>query len=261
MEFPISQSKLADYTNLCPMEFKAKHITKEYPDFEGTEAMSRGNIFETLAIGGGINGAVTVKNSPFGAKIERSEYYPRIVAQAKFAKQYLKEIGGTILRTQEYIKVPLTSRDGLSTMWIEGTLDIRYRWTDGRMVVIDLKFTGNTENQFGKFSWGNPERMDLTQIIHYCLLLMVKYELDYIPVGYYWVFDHEKAMKQKLIRCNISQETIDMHIDRLFEAHNQIQFNLAMDSWQANNTWENCSKCKAKCMHERKMPEYHEINL
>lgn len=262
MDFRLSNSRLRDFESLCPMEFKSKYITKEYPEFVPTMPMELGNMFETQAIGGGINGAVTINNSIYGDKIAKSEYYPRVVAQAEACKVYLKTIGGKILSRQEYISVQLTSNDGNQVMTIEGTLDVRYQWIDGKMVVIDLKFTADTENEYGdKFTWGALEKMDMSQIIHYVLLVKLKYELDYIPDGYYWVFDHKKEMKQKLIKVTVSEYALHMHIDRLFEAWNKIQLSLAMDDWEAHNTWDNCRNCKAKCRYERIMPEFTLIDL
>lgn len=260
MEFPISQSKLAAFDSMCPIEFKAKYITKEYPEFEGSFEMACGNYFETLVIGGGIGGAFNLETSPFGAKIKNSVYNDRVIEQAEYCKKFLKSVKGKILSRQEYIKETLTHFDG-RTMLVEGTLDIRFEWSDGKMVIIDLKFTGDTENDFGKFAWGTPEKMDLTQIVHYALLIMLKYKLDYIPDGYYWVFDKDKDVKKKLIWCKISQSTIDRHIERLFKAHDELSFAIEFDSFQPNNTWENCSKCKAKCEFETKMPGYTIIEL
>lgn len=261
MDFVLSNSKLKDAENMCPREFKAKHITREYPPFEPTPAMEMGNIFETMVIGGGINGAVTVKTSIHGPKIERSEYYPRIIAQATSAKAYLKALKGKVLSRQEKIRTELVNPLNGEKMMIEGTLDIRYMMEDGSMVVIDLKFTADTENDFGDFSWGSPEKMDLSQIVHYCLLTKLAYKLDYIPVGYYWVFDHKKAMKQKLIKCTISEYTMQMHINRLFEAWDALQLSIAMDDFEPKNTWENCSKCKSPCQYKRVMPEYTLLDL
>lgn len=261
MDFKLSNSKLKDWENMCPREFKAKHITKDYPSFVGTKAMFMGNIFETLVIGGGINGAVTFKSLPFGPSIENSVYGPRIVAQAEAAKTYLKALGGKMLSRQEYICTELVNPASGEKMTIEGTLDIRYMMDDGLMVVIDLKFTADTENDFGDFAWGSPEKMDLSQIKHYSLLTMLAFDLDYIPVGYYWVFDHKETMKKKLIKCTISEWAMQEHINRLFEAWNAIQLSIMMDDWEVKNTWENCSKCKSPCNYKRVMPEYTLLDL
>lgn len=259
MEFVFSQSKLRDFTEMCPIEFEAKHIRKKYPEFEPTLEMELGNWFETIVIGGGINGAFDFAKSKFGDKIRNGVYYDRVIAQAEYCKYMLKEVGGKVQSRQEYIRETLTHPDG-RTMQIEGTLDIRYLWMDGKMVVIDLKFTGDTENEFGKFAWGTPEKMDLMQIVHYALLIKLKYKLDYIPDGHYWVFDKEKSLKKKLIRCEISEDTMYAHIERLFEADAEIQMGMQF-GFQPDNRWENCCKCKAKCQYEKKYPEYTVIKL
>ena len=258
MEFILSNSKMHDYERLCPIEFKAKHIDKNYPGFEPTKAMDMGNIFETLVIGGTINGAVTFETSKYGKTLQNGEYGDRIVAQAESAKSYLKSLDGKFTR-QEYIKVKLWSNDGTRWIWIEGTLDILFTFSDGRYSVIDLKFTGDTENDFGKFSWGSPEKMDLSQIKHYKLLVDIKYSVN--SEGRYWVFDSGKAMKKKLIKCNISEDAIWNHKERLFEVADQINNSIALDLWEPKNTFDNCSNCKAKCKWERVIPEEIIIDL
>jgi len=257
--FRISNSKLQSWETMCPIEFKAKYIDKTI-EFVPTIEMEWGNLFETLVIGGGIGGAFSFDKSPHGKKMINSDYRARVEEQAELCKGYLKAFGGKVLSRQEYIQSEVTDASG-TIIPIEGTLDIRYKLKDGRMAVIDLKFTGDTENDFGKFAWGSPEKMDLSQIKHYPLLTKLKYLLEYIPEGYYWVFDKGVDMKKKLIKCNISESAMHDHIERLSEAWNEITMAIVMNDWTPKNTWENCSKCKAKCNFERVMPEIIEIDL
>lgn len=258
--FVLSNSKLHDFENMCPIAFKAKYIDLSLPPQKPSLEQELGNYFETLVIGGGINGAFELDKSEYGKQIQYGVYGPRVEAQAQDCKRYLKSLGGKIIKRQEYIKVQISNLDGTQTMWIEGTLDITYRFADGKLAVIDLKFTGDTENDFGKFAWGSPEKMDLSQIVHYDLLLKIKYNED--PDAYYWVFDKGTDTKQKLIKCNISEYATHMHIDRLFSAHNEISISIAMNEWEPKNTWDNCSKCKVQnCRFRRVMPEYYIIDL
>ena len=255
MSFKLSNSKLHDWETMCPIEFKAKHITKDYPEFVPSEQMNWGNWFETLVIGGGINGAFRI--AP-GSKMDNSVYKSRVEKQAADCRAYLKLLEGKTASYQEYITVKLKSNDGEQEMDIEGTLDIR-RIVSALQVIIDLKLTGDTENEFGKFAWGAPEKMDLSQIIQYYLLVLLKY--GSAPEAHYWVFDNGKEMKQKLIKCTISDYAIEQHIDRLFKAWDEITMAIAMDDFEPKNTWENCSKCKSPCKFKRVMPEYYLIEL
>lgn len=260
MEFILSNSKLHDYQDMCPLEFKAKHIDKNYPAFEPTEPMEYGNWFETLVIGGGINGAFDFDKSPHGEKMKRSVFFDRVKQQAEIAKDWLKKEGGKVASRQEYIRSEITDRDG-QVIPIEGTLDIRYEWpgTD-RRAVIDLKFTTDTENDFGKFAWGSPEKMDLSQIIHYGLLIQLEYGGDY-PETKYWIFDSKADMRKKRLDVRVSPGALADHIQRLSETYNQVTLAIAMDDWTPKNTYENCSKCQAKCDFEKIIPDYHIIEL
>jgi hypothetical protein len=261
MEFKLSQSKLQDFENMCPMEFKSKHITKNYPPFEPTPAMEWGNFFETKCIGGGINGAFSFEKSVHGEKMKKSVTYERVLKQVEAYKKFKHVAGFKVLKNQEYISGTVIANDGVTEMYIEGTLDIEVEFREQGIGNIDLKLTGDTENGFGKFAWGAPETMDLVQIKHYALLLMLKHKLKAIPHMEYWVFDTKADLKTKLIKCHISEEAIWRHKERLYNAWARIQGYMVFDEWEAVNTWENCSKCKAPCQYKREMPEYTEINL
>lgn len=251
--FYLSNSKLHDWEKMCPIEWKAKHIDKSV-EWKETQQMRWGTFFETLVIGSGVGGKV-IKLS---AQEMNSVYYERVKAQAKKCRGYLKLYGGEVKSRQEYIRgiIHYNGQD----IAIEGGLDIRYWIGDERRIVIDLKLTGDTENEFGKFSWGSPEKMDLSQIIQYTTLHQLKYGGDY-PEGEYWVFDNGTEMKEKLITVDISETTRLFHFQRLADAYNEILFSLQMDDWTPKNTYENCSKCLAPCKFRRIMPEFYKISI
>lgn len=265
MSFKMSNSKMHDWETMCPIEFKAKHIDKIIR-FSPTIEMEWGNYFETLVIGGGINGVFKFEESDHGDKMLRSEHKERVEKQAAACKRYLAMYGGKAMGRQEYICVTIEDNEG-NNIELEGTLDIRYVMTsDGRTIVIDLKFTGDTENDFGKFAWGNPEKMDLSQIIQYGLLTQIKYKLEEFPETQYWIFDKGKEMKQKLLKVRVSDGAVYDHINRISEAYHSIVLSILMDDWPPKNTWENCSKCKFHteenpCKFRRVMPEFVEIEI
>jgi hypothetical protein len=251
--FYLSNSKLHDWETMCPIEWKAKHIDKTI-EWGESQQMRWGIFFETLVIGSGIAG----KSIELGYTELNSVFYPRVKAQAAKARKYLKILGGKIHERQEHIQAILTF-DG-QNIPIEGTLDVNYRIPPSRRIVIDLKLTGDTENEFGKFAWGAPEKMDLSQIIHYTTLHKLKYGGDF-PEAQYWVFDNGKEMKEKLITVDISDEARYFHFQRLSDVYNQINMCIELDDWSPNNSYENCSNCKAKCVYERIMPEFYNVNL
>lgn len=262
--FRISNSKLHDWESMCPIAFKAKHIDKDPKfQFEPSIEMEWGNYFETLVIGAGIGGRVfDFETSPHGKTMKTSVHRERVEEQAKACRRYLRLLGGKMKSKQEYIQAEIEDFEGV-VIPIEGTLDILYAFIDAKLRVIDLKFTGDTENDFGKFAWGHPEKMDLSQIIQYSLLVKLKYELEELPESQYWVFDKDADLKQKLINVTISQGALDAHIERLSEAYNAITMAMTFNDWPHKNTFENCSKCPLNetCKFARIMPEYYEVEL
>ena len=258
MDFVMSNSKFQDFLVMCPIEFKAKHIDKII-QFEPTEAMMWGSFFETLVIGGGIGGAFSFKDVPNGEKLMNAPIYERVKQQAQLCKEWLKILGGKVLSRQEHIRTEFVDSSG-QAIPVEGTLDIRYGWEDGRQAVIDLKFTGDAESGFGKFAWATPEKMDLTQIVHYGLLTEKKHKIPF-PLTKYWVFDSKPAMNKKLIDVRVSENAKYHHIEKFSEVYNEISLAIAMDDWKPKNTYENCSKCKAPCKFQRIMPEDYIVEL
>lgn len=258
-KFHISNSKMHDWETMCPIVWKAKHIDKSI-EFIPTEDMEWGNYFETLVIGSSIGGKVfSFETSPHGAKMKNSIFKERVEAQAKACRRYLRSLGGRVVGKQEYIQGEVIDANG-QVIPIDGTLDIRYQFASGVSGVIDLKFTGDTENDFGKFAWGTPEKMDLSQSKHYGLLHQCKYGGNYPPVQY-WVFDKGTEMKQKLIDVIVEEFAKIDHIDRLSRAYNEIVECIALDEWLPKNTFDNCRVCPVKCSFERVMPEFYQLTL
>lgn len=265
-EFRLSNSKMRAFETMCPVEFKAKYIDKII-EWETTVPMKWGSYFETLVIGGGIGGAFDI-DAPENKKMKDSVFYDRVHAQAKKCKAWLKTLGGKTKSRQEYIQAEVKDASG-QLILIEGTLDIVYCMMDGRIIIIDLKFTTDTDNDFGPYAWRDPSKMDMSQIIHYALLYKIKHGVD-LPGTEYWVFDSKKEMKEKLVKVGsvdqnglaiISDYSLHAHIERLSEVYNEITLAIAMDDWTPKNTYANCSKCKAKCKFERVIPEYDIVEL
>lgn len=258
-EFILSNSKLRDWETMCPIQFKAKHIDKTIV-FKPTIAMKWGSYFETLVLGGGIGGAFNMKTDEDGPKMERSVFYDRVRTQAERAILLLKAYGGKTLSRQEYIRTEVRDAAG-QLIPIEGTLDRRSFIEElNRQCVIDIKFTMDTENDFGDYGWGNAKGMDLSQIVHYGLLVHLKHRVDY-PITKYWVFDSKPEMKYKPIDVVVSEGAIYNHIERCSTVYNQIMTSIVMDDWQPHNTFKNCSVCPVKCKYERTVPEEEIIEL
>lgn len=252
-KYYLSNSEMKDWETMCPLTWKARHIDKVF-DFESSEAMMWGSYFETLAIGSGVGGKVTEPTD----KMLKSEYNNRVKLQASDCRRYLKALGGKIISRQEYIFTSIMDADG-QVILVCGGLDILYGFpnTDKQNVIIDLKFTGDNDNDFGPYQFGNPEKINAQQAVHYKILHKAKYGSD---CGFeFWVFDKSPSVKQKRIGVDVSDITEAMHIDKVSRIYNEITMAMTMDDWGYKNTFENCRNCPVKCDFERVFPDLYEI--
>ncbi len=252
----LSNSEMQDWeSGMCPKVWKAKHIDKTI-DFEPSEPMMYGSWFETLAIGSGVGGKIT-QPTP---KMEKSDYAQRVKDQAADCRRYFKVMGGKILSRQEYIFTEITDGEG-QVLPICGGLDILYGFpgTDKPNIIIDLKFTGDNESDFGKFQFGNPEKVNPQQSIHYKLLHKAKYGTE--AEFQWWVFDKTPSVNQKRIGADISEVTEAIHIDKVSRVYNEIIMAMELDDWGVKNTFDNCRSCLCKCPYERILPELVEVTF
>ncbi len=252
--FRISNSMLRDWEEICPLVWKSRHVDETLA-WKESQPMRWGTHFETLVIGSGVKGK-TVTLTP---EEKKSVVLKRIEKQAKDCRSYLRKLGGKIVGKQVYLDADVVDSDG-QTIPIMGGLDIRYQFKDGTIAIIDLKLTGDVDNDFGKFAWGKPETMDPSQLAQYGLIEFAK--TGVWPITQYWVFDSGPKMKQKLINVNFPDHVRFQHIERVSKAYNEITIAWEMDMWMPHNTYENCSVCplRENCIHRRLMPEIIEID-
>lgn len=250
--FHLSNSMLHDWETICPRVFKAKHIDKVV-EFKPTQDMIWGQIFESICIGSTVGGGTVVANEAQ----KMSVYYPRVKKQAEKVRRWFKARGGKVIGRQMYLYTTVTDSAG-QVIPICGGFDILYD-INGRRIVIDIKLTGDTENDFGKFAWGAPDKMDLSQSIQYTLIHENYY---HEPCDFeYWVFDKGTELKEKPIEVIVSEGAKFHHIERLSKAYNEIMMAITMNDWDYHNTYKNCSTCPCKCEYERVMPEIVTVNL
>lgn len=252
-KYYLSNSEMNSWEEMCPRVWKALYIDKSF-EFEPSEAMNYGHWFETMAIGSGVGGQVFTPTE----KMIKSAYAERVKQQAKDCRTYFKTLGGKIISRQEYIYTEITNSEG-QVILVCGGLDVLYGWpgTDRPNVIIDLKMTGDTENDFGKFQFGNVDKINPQQAIHYKILHQAKYGEE--AHFQYWVFDKSESLNQKFINVTVSEMAEAVHIDKLTRIYNEITYCLAMDDWGYKNTFENCRSCPVKCSQERVLPELAEL--
>lgn len=254
--FYLSNSMMRNWEDLCPRVWYEKWI-KENPVYQFTsDAMERGNVFETLVIGMSVGKVATMPSE----KLKSGVYYKRILKQAEDAKKYLRLLGGKILAVQEELKGVVTDSQGREVP-IKGNLDIRYGWPNelGRNAVIDLKFSGDSESTYGDFGWGNISDMDCSQAIQYYVLHKLNWpELPY-PEFYYHIYDSSPQMKKAHYRIKISDATVFNHIERMSKAYHEIKECMETGVWPAIKKFSVCDSCKTPCEHQVMAPEIIEI--
>lgn len=252
-KYHLSNSELNDWETMCPRVWKARYIDNIF-EYEPSEAMEYGSWFETLAIGSGVGGKVFTPND----KMLKSVYGPRVQKQATDCRKHFKSLGGKIISRQEYIYTEIVNSEG-QVIPICGGLDVLYGFPDPLRpnLIIDLKFTGDTENDFGPYQFGNPDKINPQQGIHYKILHRAKYseEADFE----WWIFDRSPSMKQNRIGLQVSEITEAVHIEKVSRVYNEIMFAIGMDEWGYKNTYENCRDCPCKCDYQRILPDLIEI--
>jgi len=249
----LSNSEATDWETMCPRVWKAKYIDCIVKD-EPSEAMLYGSWFETIAIGSGVQGKVT-EPTPTMLK---SVYAERIRAQAADCRRYFKALGGKIIARQPYLYTIIKDNEG-NDLPICGGLDLLMGFDDGRNnLIIDTKMTGDADADFGKFQFGNVDRINPQQAIHYKLIHKAHYgtEADFN----YFVFDKSEALKQKIINVVVSEVSELLHIDKFARIYAEIDIAMQLDDWGYVNTFDNCRNCPVKCAYERVLPNIIDLN-
>lgn len=258
-QYYLSNSEYNDWAEMCPLVWKAKYIDmlpelwEENPEID---VRDWGVEFETLAIGSGVGGRMVPEAKR--VKMQKSEYYTRIKQQAADCRSYFKMLGGKIVSRQKYVYTTITDSNG-QEIYICGGWDIEYQLADSGKMIIDLKLTGDNDNDFGKYQFGNVAKVNPQQAIHYKLLHKCLYGTD--AEFQYWIYDKSPSLKQNRISVEVSEVTELLHIDKFAEVYNEISFALAMNDWSYKNTFENCRSCVIKCKHERVLPDLQELSV
>ncbi len=257
-KYYLSNSEMNDWEDMCPLVWKAKYIDRIpelNTDSEEVTVMDWGVEFETLAIGSGVGGR-TISEAK-RAIMKKSDYYPRIQQQAKDCRAFFKVMGGKIIARQPYLYATIKDADG-NDVDICGGLDALMGFPDRNNLIIDTKLTGDNGNTFGKYQFGNVDRVNPQQAIHYKLVHRAHYgtEADFN----YFVFDKSPSMNQKIINVVVSEMGELLHIDKCSRIYNEILFCLSMDDWGYTNSYDNCRVCPVPCKMKRVLPDILELN-
>lgn len=236
--FHLSQSCLKDFEEMCPLAFSVRWFgTEEQRNLfqRDSDAMKRGVLFETLAIGMGLNG----KTSQPGDVDPNSVVYKRIQKHAAMYRKWEAEKFPKILGTQMSIQVRVEWDGGV--YYAQGNLDRVARDRSSMVNVIDLKLRDKLDSDYGKFQFANPRKIDWTQLKHYRILAKTKFNEEVNQM--YYVADSSKEDYVKPISPVISPWHEYEHHRRCQAAYDAITMNLTLDDWTPKPSFSKCSTC------------------
>ena len=220
---------------LCPKKLHAIFITGEEKSLQ-TESMYRGHYFEMKCLGVRNWKEIDLPRLKNGKK---SAAHQRIDQQIESFVQFCNDYNIKIEGTDRILSHKLSDHIVLQTQQdFYGTMN-------GEPYVFDLKLTGDVNNTWGKFSWGEPSKMDHTQAFLNSWLC----EQNDDPRKFaYLVFDYSPRMGKKVITKTVRSTDYS-------ELENKINFVLRSilvyedEGWPAQPSYEQCKSCplKNKC--------------
>lgn len=253
--------------DFCARKVYSHSIEKRL--WHNTESQAEGSYFETLCLGSGARGQQVLdlpRNSRNG---EKKSAQQRLDIQHLNFLRVCKEKG--IIIMPEICQVKVSKRwEKNSEYIISGEMDIYpvilTNDEDEHVIsIVDLKTTGDLDNDFGEYSWGNFRAMDHNQAFTYLYLVEdIDIELnmqmgntkivelskmfklnDMRPEFNYWVFEYKKAtLRNKMFRVLNTP-------DRRAEMNENIRKTVELlETYYCDERWdqtfpssENCRSC------------------
>lgn len=255
-KFYLSQTILKAHETMCPLAFSKRFFgsPEEMESFDtDKEVFRRGVLFETLALGSGMGGKQ-------GRREDVTKLmFDRISEQAGIYREWEQKNGFERIAVQHYIKTKVVWDGG--EYYASGNIDNLCRDLMKRLTVIDTKLTGKRESTWGEFQFGNPYRVDTTQLNHYSILAKSAYGEDTRQM--YYVADSQRDFGAKALEYRFSDYQVYSHHERCQKAYNDIVSNLMLDSWKARPSADQCTKCplRGTCEHYRRIPDIEVYEL
>lgn len=224
----------------CGISFKVRYITKEV-EFTPTKTMKLGNFFEFHA-----TGAMPRSGEPQAEKTQKGEYtedYKRALASAQYFKGLLNHFDIKILEKNFLLEGEKE----------KGYLDILAEW-DGRVVIIDLKYSGLLDDKWSPYGWHNDFLSEkeniMIQPVSYKGLAREVLGVENMPF-FFWVFDSKKPLYAKIIEVEVDEQRFYSHKEAVDIAINYLQTHIEKDDWIPRPELLRCQSCayKSKCPH------------
>jgi len=161
---------------ICYRKIFAKYILGLRTD--PSDAMKNGLLFEDLCCDTNNNNIELAKHNKSGRKLTTEL---RIEQQAHIFKEWVRSVEGVVNETNSQIVI-FKKWEVDRKVILRGVLDIfpfvHYDINTGELIIsiLDIKMTGNITTTYGKFCWGEPERMDHLQAVFYSYLVR---DIDY----------------------------------------------------------------------------------
>ena len=253
----------------CPQRIFRQYIIKDSKT-KPTEPMVNGSYFETMGLGSGIRGQMTL-NLPTTLKGKKTAANLKIDIQVLRFKAFLKENGIKIITNfNTQIKIYKKYKEHI---YISGEIDVFPFSLDGQLYMADLKLTGNVDSTFGYAPWGDPSMLDFIQPDIYLNLVKdidfklndhfnpgnhlrdivetIKEPLDAGACGFvYWVYGYsckneEMALSQQ-VKTNIERELTDQKQielkERIDSAINDLK-HMRDSEWPTKPDNKECKNC------------------
>lgn len=244
MKVIIRSSMLRDYENMsCAKQFQARWFPRSQEEadlmsLDNIQAIRWGQYFEQIVLGSGVDGK-TIELTP---EEIRSVYYKRIKQQAEVARKYIfKDLGLQFMLSQARLEA-VVQVDGIDIP-IEGHIDGISGDNGVPKLVLDTKYTGDTKNTFGDYSWGKPESMDMIQLVIYLHLVRVNYSSVTDLEGMYYVADSKVEMNVSVITPEFSDEYTFHCFQRIKEAYLNISNMVRFNHFPASPEFNKCKNC------------------
>lgn len=220
----------------CPSKAKAIYI--EGMESIATDAMTRGNYFETLVFGSTDSGKVVhMEPTKSGKSVaqERVEYHATNLVRV-LKPQYVMDWHSP----REHIMVAINDKYQARA---RTDMITSQKLPDGSIatkVIQDYKITDSILSNHGDFAWGVPEAMDHTQASFYTWAAELKYGVR-MPF-YYWVFDLSTAKMWKVVGGVIKDTMMNAFKADLKRTIQQTERYL-VDGWPLIPSYDNCKGC------------------
>lgn len=259
MVFELSQSKLGDWLEMCPIQCEVKwryyENEEDNPWYIGSSEIVRlGNWYEQQAIGLSRGGKITELTST-----EKRKAQSRYAAmQAKNTKEWLRSLDGKIHSVQEEVRATF-EHNGVLVRLI-GHVDVIFIYNNGKRLIIDIKLTSNRDTTYGKFKWGDIQNMDIKQLKHYKLIDMLNHP-DQEPETKYHVADVSNKLKVGIFNVIISEQTMEEYKDLVAEVYKEISESYMLGFFEPKNTYDRCSVCPISdtCRYRNDNPDEIEV--